>query len=107
MRILDFIVSKQKLKRDPQCDFAGIAAGSRGYLYARFRFSDDWAGCRKVAVFSCNGEEYPVAIIRGMCMIPSEALVGNAVFVRVVGQRDDYRITSCSAVFQQLPGGYE
>lgn len=104
MRILDFIVSKQKLERNPQCDFSGIASGTRGYLHARFRFSADWKGCKRVAVFSCRGVDTPVAIVNGMCEIPSAALVGSTVSVKVVGQRDDYRITSNEVSFQQTTG---
>ena len=32
MRVLDFIVSKQRIYRDPECDFNDIASGTRGYL---------------------------------------------------------------------------
>ena len=107
MRILDFIVSKQKLECDPRCDFSGIASGTRGYLHARFRFSADWKGCKRVAVFSCRGKEIPIPIVYGMCEIPADALVGNTVSVRVIGQRNDYRITTNSMSFQQTTGGYE
>ena len=105
MRILDFIVSKQKLECDPLCDFSGIASGTRGYLCARFRFSADWKGCKRVAIFSCRGNEVPVAIINGLCMIPAAALVGSTVAVSVVGQKDEYRITTNSVSFQQTKGG--
>lgn len=104
MRILDFIVSKQKLELDPRCDFSGIASGTRGYLHARFRFSADWKGCKRVAVFSCRGIDEPVAIVNGMCEIPAKALIGSTVSVWVVGQTDDYRITSNKVSFQQTTG---
>lgn len=104
MRILDFVVSKQKLETDPRCDFSGIASGTRGYLYARFRFSGDWNGCKKVAVFSCRGNDEPVAVVNGMCEIPAAALVGNTVKVRVVGQKSDYRITTNDVSFVQATG---
>lgn len=104
MRILDFVVSKQKLEKDPRCDFSGVASGTRGYLYARFRFSDDWNGCKKVAVFSCRGNDEPVAVVNGMCEIPAAALVGNTVKVRVVGQKSDYRITTNEVSFVQATG---
>lgn len=74
MRNLDFIVSGQTLQRDPLCDFDGIAAGSKGYLQARFRFSKEWTGCKKVAVFLRKGKPYPAGIKDNMCMIPWEAL---------------------------------
>lgn len=104
MRILDFIVSRQKLERSPSCDFTGIASGSSGYLYARFRFSADWKGCKRVAVFSARGKEIPVAITNGMCLIPDEVLVGSTVSVAVVGKRGDCRITTNRTAFEQSAG---
>lgn len=104
MRVLDFIVSRQRIECDPACDFTGIASGSRGYLYARFRFSDDWKGCKKVVVFSCRGKESPTPLTDNPCLIPVEALVGNTIGVRVVGQRGDYRITTNKVSFQQTTG---
>lgn len=104
MRILYFIVSKQKIECDPHCDFSEIASGTRGYLYARFRFSADWKDCKKVAVFSCRGVDTPVPIVGGMCEIPSDALLGNTVTVQIVGQKFGYRITTGSVSFQQMTG---
>lgn len=101
MRILDFIVSKQKIERDPGCDFTGIAPGSRGYLYARFRFSVDWKGCRKAVVFSSRGKDVSVPLIGGMCEIPAEVLIGSTVGVAVVGERDGCRIPTNKISFQQ------
>lgn len=101
MRILDFVVTKQKIERDPMCDFTGIAPGSRGYLYARFRFSADWKGCKKVVVFSGRGEEECVPLTNGMCEIPAKVLIGNTVGVTVVGECDEYRIPTNKISFQQ------
>ena len=85
MRNLDFIVDGQKLARDPLCDFTGIAAGSVGYLQARFRFSKEWSGCKKVAVFTHRGKQYPVGLKDNMCVIPWEALLdASAVQVYVI-----------------------
>lgn len=106
MRILDFIISKQNIECDPRCDFSGIASGTRGYLLARFRFSADWTNCKKVAVFSCRGNDFPTALTNGMCIIPENALIGSEVSVRVVGQRDNYRITTKTTSFLQ-EGVYE
>lgn len=102
MRVLDFIVSGQTIKRDPLCDFTGIVAGSSGYLRARFHFSSDWAGCKRVAVFSCAGQEYPAALAGNVCDIPAEALTGRAVQVYVVGQRGEYRISTNKTAFPQI-----
>lgn len=101
MRVLEFIAGGQTLKRDPQCDFSGIAAGSRGHLVARFRFTKDWASFKKVAVFVHAGREYPVGLKDNMCEIPAEALGGSYVQVYIVGQRGDYRITTEKTAFAQ------
>lgn len=98
MRVLDFTVSGQILKRLPTCDFSGIVAGSRGYLFARFHFSKDWAGCKKVAVFS--GAD-PVPLVNNMCEIPAEALTGSAVQLYLVGRRDGLNIETDKAAFAQ------
>lgn len=101
MRNLDFIVDGQKLARDPLCDFTGIAAGSKGYLHARFRFSKEWSGCKKVAVFTCKGKPYPVGLKDNMCEIPAEALTASAVQVHVVGRRGGMEIITTVAAFPQ------
>lgn len=102
MRNLDFIVTGQTLQRDPDCDFGGIAAGSQGYLQARFRFSKEWTGCKKVAVFFYKGQEYPVGLENNMCMIPWDVLVDSrAVRLYVVGRRPGVQITTNMAAFPQ------
>lgn len=102
MRILDFIVDRQTLTRDPLCNFDGIAAESKGYLQARFRFSKEWAGCKKVAVFTYKGQDYPVGLVNNMCEIDPDALTGRLVQVRVIGRRPGFEITSTVAAFQQI-----
>lgn len=102
MRVLRFIVTGQTLKRDTLCDFTGIAAGSRGYLFARFSFDNDWSGCKKVAVFTNKGKEYPVGITGNLCQIPAEALTGPVVQVYVLGRGPGgLQITSSVAAFPQ------
>lgn len=101
MRVLEFIAAGQTLTRAPACDFSGIVAGSRGYLYACFLFSKDWAGCKKVAVFTCNGKPYPAPVQYNMCEIPPEALTGSAVQVYVVGRRPGFNIETGTVAFSQ------
>lgn len=104
MRVLDFIVTGQRIERDPACDFSGIVSNSRGYLYARFRFSPDWAGCKRAAVFSACGKDYPAPLVKNMCEIPAEALVSNTVSVSVVGLREGFRIPTNAVAFVQSVG---
>lgn len=94
MRTLKFIITGQKITKDPDCDFSGIVAGTEGYLRAEFSFSEEWQGCRMAAVFSSLRKEYPRPIKNGSCEIPAEALAWDYFGVRVVGQRENYRITT-------------
>ena len=104
MRILDFIVSGQLLQRDLNCDFSGIASGSRGYLKARFRFSSEWRGCKVLAVFSCRGRDFYVQLKNAICDIPDEALIGSVVGVKVIGQRGSTVIPTNKVCFEQDKG---
>lgn len=94
MRTLKFIITAQSIQKDPDCDFSGIVSGTKGYLYAQFSFSEEWEGCRMAAVFSSLGKEYPRPVTEGKCVIPAEALTWDNFGVRVVGQRENYRITT-------------
>lgn len=94
MRTLKFIITGQKITKDPDCDFTGIVAGTQGYLQAEFSFSEEWAGCRMAAVFSSLGKEYPRPVIEGKCEIPKEALTWDNFGMRVVGEKEGYRITT-------------
>lgn len=99
MRNLEFNASGQTLKRAPACDFSGIVAGSRGYLFARFYFSADWASCKKVAVFTYRGIDYPVGLKDNMCEVPAEVLAGGPVQVYVLGARGTSRIPTNAVAF--------
>ena len=94
MRTLKFIITAQAITKDPDCDFSGIVAGTQGYLQAEFSVSQEWAGCRMAAVFSSLGKEYPRPVIEGKCEIPKEALTWDNFGVRVVGEKEGYRITT-------------
>ena len=94
MRVLKFIVSGQQIRKDPSCDFEGLVPGTKGYLEAQFLFLEEWKGCKKAAVFSSLGLEYPVPIINGKCEIPEKALTRRMFSVKAVGTRDGYRITT-------------
>lgn len=94
MRTLKFIITGQKIAKDPDCDFSGIVAGTEGYLHAIFLASQEWAGCRMAAIFSCLGKWYVEPIKNNWCIIPKEVLTWNYFGVQVVGQRENYRITT-------------
>lgn len=92
MRSLKFIVNKQSITQDPQCDFGGLVPGTNGYLKAEFTFSSDWNGMSKVAAFySPLGIEYPPQILEDgkTCDIPAEALAKSSFKIQVIGKGAD------------------
>lgn len=95
MRILEFEVQKQRLKKRPLCDFSGLVAGSVGYLKALFYFSkEEWSSCsKKVARFWINGEEHATMLgDDNSCEIPHEVLTGDQFEVSVLGVAPGYKI---------------
>lgn len=102
MRLLIFNVDSQCVHKDPNCDFTNIVAGTKNYLRAKFTFSDEWRDCVKVASF-WRGEKEHAAVLNsdGICDIPPEALTGATFRVSVIGQKQDYRITTNKIVVRQ------
>lgn len=101
-RTLKFIITAQKIKKDPSCDFSGLVSGTQGYLEAEFYTSTEWHDCHVAAVFVYLDKEYPVPVIRNKCLIPAEALLGSSFDVYLVGRKDDYLIrTDTTKVRQQ------
>lgn len=97
MRTLKFIVSKQDLKSDPNCDFEGLVPGTEGYLRAEFSFSSEWRDCLKAAGFySRLGREYEPQLLdaKNGCMIPAEALKGRVFGIKIIGQKEDLKLTT-------------
>lgn len=101
MRVLKFNVNAQRLKKDPNCDFANIVAGTSGYLKAHFTFSSEWDNSIKVARFWRSGKEYAVELRDDECYIPTEALTGMTFGVSVLGQYATHRITTNRVLIRQ------
>ena len=92
MRTLKFIVDKQIISQDPNCDFSGLVPGTEKYLTAEFTFSSEWNGCNKVAAFySLMGKEYPPQVLSNgySCVIPAEALERQKFKIQVMGKNND------------------
>lgn len=105
MRELRFNVLGQNITKDKSCDFSGIVAGTEGYLYAKFSFSKEWAGCLKVASFWKNGKEYPAPITNDCkCVIPKEALTWSNFEVSCSGKKKAYMITTNRVRIMQEKG---
>jgi folate-dependent tRNA-U54 methylase TrmFO/GidA len=102
MRILQFVADGQRLKKQTDCDFSGLVAGSEGYLRAKFTFSDEWLGCKKAASFWVGSQEYARLLDDdNSCVIPTEALVGALFEVSVVGVKPNYKIGSTRTKVRQ------
>lgn len=104
MRVLEFIADGQRLKKQADCDFSGLVAGSVGYLKAKFTFSDEWRDCKKAASFWVGEKEYPARLdADDSCEIPPDALVGELFEVSVLGVKPAYKInTSKTKVRQEV-----
>lgn len=107
MRVLEFEVNRQRLRKQPGCDFSHIVAGSNGYLKAKFNFSSEWDGCRKVATFSGEQSEPETSVFldeNNCCEIPGEVLTGKSFDVFLVGaNHEKYLIvTSRMTVAQEV-----
>ena len=105
MRTLEFIVDKQRIRKNSECDFSGIVAGSENYLEAKFYFSPDWDECSKKVASFWNGDEEHAAFLNenNACVIPHEALTSDKFSVSVIGVSSSYRIgTNRSKVKQEV-----
>lgn len=96
MRVLRFIVNKQIVKQDPNCDFTDLVPGTEGYLQAEFSFSQEWDGCVKVIEFWSNDEECPPQVLTDgkTCEIPAQALAAKYFELRVLGKSDELRLST-------------
>ena len=107
MRTLKFIVDKQIIKQDPNCDFDDLIPGSEGYLQAEFSFSPEWKGTVKaVGFFSVMGKEYEPQILKDgkTCMIPAEALAKRSFKVQVMGKREGFKLKTNKVTVSQNGG---
>lgn len=107
MRTLRFIVDKQIIKPDPNCDFSGLIPGTEGYLQAEFSFSVDWRDCVKVAAFSTRlGKECEPQILKDgkTCMIPAEALKRSAFGIQIIGKKEKLKMTTNKIIVCQNGG---
>ena len=87
MRKLEFDVFNQELKKKESCDFKNIIKNSGGMI-AKFNFSREWSGFKVAASFVKLGDEFPVLIKNGICLIPEKALTWKEFSVQVVGVKD-------------------
>ncbi len=100
---LKFYVKDQTLV---YCGNDIVASGSKNYLYASFRFTKEWAGLAKTAVFvSADGERrYHMLIEGGRCSVPAEMIVDGGFYISVFGGD---RITSTQVYIDVAQSGVE
>lgn len=104
MRTLKFIIDNQIIKADPKCDFSGLVSGTEGYLQAEFSFSPDWDKYVKAAEFigKNNDDCHPVILKDGKtCIIPAEVLSRPAFGIRVVGKKNELKLTTNKLIVSQ------
>ena len=87
MRILEFNVNGTVISKNPKCNFEGLVKNS-GNLMAKFNFSREWSGFKLAASFIKLGEEFPVLIKNGTCLIPENAITWKEFSVQIVGVKD-------------------
>lgn len=105
-RELRFIVTGQKIDKDKTCDFSGLVSGTKNYLVAKFKFSEEWRNMKKVAMFSVLGEGF-IAIIDSNfeCIIPSDALVWTSFGIKVLGKsKNGDQVITDEIIIQQKRG---
>ena len=108
MKVLRFIVDKQIIKQDPDCDFTELVPGSEGYLQAQFSFSPEWKGFAKVASFySTMDREYEPQILKDgkTCSIPAEASKRTQFKIKIVGKNNYGMKLTTNAVEVNQNGG--
>lgn len=104
MRTLKFKIESQRIKKDPDCDFSGLIAGSKGYLECEFDFSREWDGLAKAAVFKTADYVKYMPLKGNQCTIPDEVAVSTRIHVSVVGKDKSMMLTTNSAVIMQKKG---
>lgn len=96
---IKFRIDHQRIVRT---DAFYVVGGSRGYLFARFEFSEDWADEVAYAVFTINGRSYRQPIVDNECEVPWEVLNTNRF---LVGCEAGDRITSDAVAVDVVPSG--
>ena len=107
MRYLKFNVKEQRIIPNSIGETEGLVAGTRGYLGAKFSFSEAWNGCAKVVAFyDKDGREFsPVVLGKdGSCIIPSDVLEYHEFKMRLFGKNNEYQINTCPITIKQHGG---
>ena len=102
MRDLVFVVDRQKIYADPECDFSGIVRGTHGYLRAVFKFKEGWSGYKRaVSFFDAHGGETAMPLVGDACEIPACVLGGGVFYVSVAGMKGNSIMKTNRATVRQ------
>lgn len=90
VRVLKFIVDDRGVRKDPACDFSGLAPGTGIPLRAEFSFSKEWDNTTRVVGFWQNGVECePQVLIDGYtCAIPGKIMAGHTFELQILGRKN-------------------
>lgn len=105
VRVLDFVVNRQIISKSPTGDFKGIVSGTKGYFKARFTFSPEWSGLKKVVIFRSKSTTKYVPLPGNECMIPDDVLTGMTYYVSVVGKSATLVLRTNETFVSQQRGG--
>ena len=104
-RALSFVVEGQKIKRDDNCDFSGLVAGTKNFYEAKFMFDSSWEDYKKIVVFRAKDVLKYVPLTTDSCMIPDEIVEALIYYVSVVGINGDVSLPTTEVFIKQMRGG--
>ena len=100
---IEFEIDGMRLTRTSD---AYVTEGSKNFVQLLFKFSDDWDGIDKWALFARDNKTYEVAIVDGKCIVPYECARTSGQFqLTVVGKEaagDVIVIRRCGSVATSL-----
>lgn len=91
--MLEFEVVGQKLTMTSEID---VISDTIQYITAKFSFSRDWAGLRKVAHFKCDDTVYDIVLTNNSVLASDNLNLYAGVWEIYVHGSDDMRITTSS-----------
>jgi hypothetical protein len=101
-RFLRFEVIDQRIRKQEDCDFSCLVAGSEGYLQAKFYFDpEEWEDSAyiRIASFWVDSpyglQEFSVKLDdNNCCSIPKEVLKSDRFYVSVTVAGENYKVTT-------------
>lgn len=89
MRTLSFNVEGQRLRKDADCDFNGLMAGTKNYLRLSFFFDYEWNDCTKHVIFFEGDDRWHVHLENNKCMVPDDIAAKEVIRLYLIGNKVD------------------